>query len=75
VDLDPAYWLNLARQAVIVVSIGVLIGGPIRFVTWRLTHSRAVSISVGVGAAVIGLTVVGFLYLTLVLCQPGAGCA
>lgn len=74
-DLDPAYWLSLGRQIAIVTGIGALIGGPIGFITWRLTHSRAMAISVGIGAAVVGLVVVGYLYLTVVLCPPGAGCA
>ena len=74
VDLDPAYWRNLGRQAALVVGIGALIGGPIGFITWRLTHNRAAAVSVGVGSAVVGLVVVGYLYLTIVLCPPGAGC-
>jgi len=74
VDLDPAYWLNLGRQVAVVVGIGALIGGPIGIITWRLTQSRALAVSVGIGAAVVGLVVVAYLYLTIVLCPPGAGC-
>lgn len=74
VDLDPAYWLNLGRQAAIIVGIGAVFGGPAGIVTWRRTNSRAMTIAVAIGAAVIGLLVVGYIYLSVVLCPPGAGC-
>jgi len=75
VDLDPAYWLNLGRQAAIIVGIGAVFGGPAGFVIWRRTNSRAMTIAVAIGAALVGLLVVGYIYLTVVLCPPGAGCA
>jgi Na+/proline symporter len=75
VDLDPAYWLNLGRQAAIIVGIGAVFGGPAGIVTWRRTNSRGMAISFAIGAAVVGLLVVGYIYLNVVLCPPGAGCA
>lgn len=74
VDLDPVYWLNLGRQIGIVVGLGLAIGGPVGILTWKWTQSRAWVIAVSVSAAVVGLLIVGYIYLTVVLCPPEAMC-
>jgi len=73
-EIPPICSTSVDKPAII-VGIGAVFRGPAGFVTWRRTSSRAMAIAVTIGAAVVGLLVVGYIYLSVVLCPPGAGCA
>ncbi len=73
-DFDPGYWLNLGRQAGVIVGIGLVFALPVGYLIWRKTGSRVLTFWVGLAAALSGLLVVAFIYYSAVLCPPGAGC-
>lgn len=74
-ELDLGYWLNLGRQIGAVLGIGLVFGGPVGFLVWKKTGNRRIAVVVGIVTAVIGLLVLGYIYLTVVLCPPEAMCA
>ena len=69
------YWLNLGKQAGVVLGLGLLLGGPVAIVVAKVSGSRMKAVVAGVITAVVALAILAWVYYTVVLCPPSAGCA
>ena len=57
------------------VVIAAVIGAPIGLLVRKTSENRSDAILTGVMAAAVVAVVAARLYVTQVLCPPGAGCA
>ncbi len=75
IDTDPGYWLDILAQAGTVIGLGMMVGGPVGWWVWRRTRRPRRAVVLSLVAAAVWLVVYAYLYFTIVLCPPTAGCA
>ena len=72
-ELD--YMLARAWDLLRLTGLLLLLGGPPAFLWWKRTGNLRKAVAVGAVSAMVGWIIVAFLYINLVLCPEGAGCA